>query len=194
MLRRKPPFPSDDEILASTHFPYPESQIYEFKKSIQHYDKKIIGSICAFLNSQGGYLVFGIDDDTLEITGINNDMKSVDKFIVYIDTIFHMSRIVETTTMETLQRENISIRRLDHSQGTLFVIDVSPYIGHRYQLSDGTSYERLNASNLMKKVSRIYTEEEVLNLIRNKEDKLRNIYEKRIASLKKKFLAAQEQE
>jgi predicted HTH transcriptional regulator len=190
MLRRKPPFPPDYELFTSTHFPYPESQIYEFKKSLQHYDKKILGTICAFLNSQGGYFVFGIDDETLEITGVRNDRKSVDTFLIDIDSIFHLSRIVDTTTMDAVQRENIVLSRIEHPRGTILVIDVSPIIGHRYQLSDGTSYERLNASNLMKKVTRLYTEEEMMNIIRNKEDKLRNRYEKYIESLKKKFARA----
>ncbi len=179
-LVRKPPFPSDDSLCEMTHFPYSESQIYEFKRNIQHYAVKIMGTICAFLNSQGGYLVFGIDDETLEIIGVRNDQKSIDNFIIDIDRIYHLHRIVETRRMARLLKENIVVRIINHPCGRLVVVDVSPCVDCAYQLSNGSTYIRLNASNMLERTGRFYTEEEARNLIKNKQEKAVKKYEARI--------------
>jgi predicted HTH transcriptional regulator len=183
-LIRKPPFPSDEALADATHFPYSESQIYEFKRNIQHYESKVMGTICAFLNSQGGYLVFGIDDETLEIVGVKNDQKSIDNFIIDIDRIYHLQRIVETRHMARLLKENIVVRTMAHPRGKLLIVDVSPCAECSYQLCNGSSYVRLNASNMLERAERFYTEEEARNLVKNKEHKAATKYDRLVRSLR----------
>lgn len=50
-----------------------ESDILEFKRELPSKDSKLMKTVVAFANSHGGKIIFGIDDETLEILGIEND-------------------------------------------------------------------------------------------------------------------------
>lgn len=45
------------------HQGYDESQILEFKESINQEGDRIAKTVCAFTNTNGGYIIFGIDSD-----------------------------------------------------------------------------------------------------------------------------------
>ena len=68
-------------------FPYNESDTLEYKESFSDNGmKKYIESICGFLNSGGGKLIFGIKDN-LELVGLNLKSNQIDKCILKIDQI-----------------------------------------------------------------------------------------------------------
>jgi putative lipoic acid-binding regulatory protein len=75
-------------------FIHPESDKLEFKESFV--DKafyKYLQTICGFLNSGGGNLIFGIKDN-LDLVGLNLKNKSIDKMILRIDAIIREREIV----------------------------------------------------------------------------------------------------
>ena len=67
--------PDDSSKLASE-----ESDTLEFKVSFRKgWANEYLTTVAGFCNNDGGYFVFGVDDKTKEIKGINNkDFKSVD--------------------------------------------------------------------------------------------------------------------
>lgn len=49
-----------------------ESSVLEFKRELPTDGKKYLKTIVAFANSKGGKIVFGVDDKTLDIVGVDN--------------------------------------------------------------------------------------------------------------------------
>lgn len=50
-----------------------ESKNVEFKVSLPKDSEKYTKSIVAFANTQGGKLIFGVDDETRKVIGIDED-------------------------------------------------------------------------------------------------------------------------
>lgn len=50
-----------------------ESKNLEFKVELPKDSKKYMRSVIAFANTQGGQIVFGVDDKTREVKGIDAD-------------------------------------------------------------------------------------------------------------------------
>ena len=50
-----------------------ESDTLEFKREFPNKEKKILKTIVAFANGEGGTVVVGIDDESLEIVGVNEE-------------------------------------------------------------------------------------------------------------------------
>ncbi len=165
----KPPFPDIEYLNTLDVFPFSENKYFEFKGNYQHFDGKINSVICSFLNAKGGYIICGIDDKTLEIKGIINSQKDIDNIILDIDNIYHTSRIIETNYMTFLDPDNILAEVIQHKNGKLIVITVTPTEGCKYQLHNGEVYVRLNASNLLIREPRLYVKNEVDSLIKRRE-------------------------
>lgn len=168
-----PPLPSHAEIAEMDHFIYPEGRHFEFKKSTKYVDK-VLPTICAFLNSDGGYMIFGIEDTTLKMTGVNITLKEIDNFILsVIDRIYHEMKIVRQDNKESINIHNITQETVKLKNGKyILIVKVVPEPGIHYQLHDGLVYHRLNASNMKIRNERIYTELEVDNIV--------NSYKRRI--------------
>ncbi len=130
-----------------TVFPRMEGATLEFKQSISlmHY-KKIPETLCGFLNTDGGTMMFGIRDDSA-IVGLHSSQKEIDNFLLQIDRIFHEAEI-RTTDLERVHPSCVKTNVLQCHNGRYVVaIHVSPFPGKQYQLKDGTVWFRLNASN-----------------------------------------------
>ena len=58
----------------------PESNVLEYKRQIPNEHIKFLKTAVAFANGNGGKIIFGIDDETLEVVGLNdeNPFKTVD--------------------------------------------------------------------------------------------------------------------
>ena len=144
-------------------FPLPESSTLEFKRSFNSCPReKIMETVCAFLNGDGGHIVFGVEDETRAIIGIKVD-KSMDTFQLMLDNnIYHEGRIknqngnpihLGAVKSETTQAAN---------SNKVFVITVTPEIGETYCLRDGTIWRRLSASNYKQTIAqKLYTEQEL---------------------------------
>jgi hypothetical protein len=161
-------------------FPHTESDKFEFKESIgpKSFDK-YIQTICGFLNTGGGNLIFGIKDN-LNLLGLNSTkQKELDNFILRFDSIINEKQIIglkclnnysndtidnedktdklNTEQVVCLSSSNIKINQVKSNSGKIFLwIEVIPEHDVKYQLANGMVYHRLGASNYFEKTERIY--------------------------------------
>lgn len=179
-----PPFPNDIESIET--FPIPEGKHYEFKQSIKSIDK-LLATICAFLNSEGGYLIFGIVDNNRKICGLHLNSKQVDDFILaYIDSIFQYRRIINQDTKEPVKPEAITtnvVKRIDNTY-LIIVKTVSMDDNITFQTHDGEVFYRLNASNMRIRSEKVYLEEQVNNMLINQKKCIEKEYSNLIKSFK----------
>ena len=137
-----------------------EGRYYEYKSNLMPGDK-IIPTICAFLNSGGGNIICGIDDATHQIKGVIKPIKHIDAFLLNIDSIYHMKKII---TMDKTLIGPSTITTQIHKQkegNPVIVIIIKPDINTKYQLANGTIYYRVNASNYKITTERMFSELDV---------------------------------
>lgn len=144
-------------------FVYNESNNLEYKESFTNkLIPKYVETICGFLNSGGGKLIFGITDNLL-LVGLKIDAKEIDNCILCIDDITNNQLIIGTDKLTNgivyLAPTCIKPYVLTNVAGIKFIIvDVIPEINVIYQLINGRSYYRLGASNYFNRCQRFYTE------------------------------------
>lgn len=144
-------------------FPLPEGKYFEFKSGIKLPINKVYETLCGFLNEGGGYMIFGINDRSLFMHGVNSHPKAIDRFILQIDNIHHSGRIV-TFDNKKLTTDNIKVEliRLDHSHSPLIVITCIPALFISYKVSHGSTIHRIGASNFrLGDMAASYTEEQL---------------------------------
>jgi len=150
-------------------FPLPEGTNLEFKIGFNSsMADKIIATLCGLLNSGGGYLVIGVEDETRRIVGIKTD-KSMDNFLLMLDSIYHHHHLKKldgspiplgTIRSGTVQAAN---------NKELLVVTATSEPGEKYTVKDGTVWYRLAASNFKQTVlPTIYTEKELDVIIAKK--------------------------
>lgn len=150
-------------------FPLPEGTNLEFKIGFNSsMAEKIIATLCGLLNSGGGYLVIGVEDETRRIVGIKTD-KSMDNFLLMLDSIYHHHHLKKldgspiplgTIRSGTVQAAN---------NKELLVVTATSEPGEKYTVKDGTVWYRLAASNFKQTVlPTIYTEKELDVIIAKK--------------------------
>lgn len=158
-------FPKIDNC---TTFPIPEGTNLEFKLSFNSsMSDKIIATLCGILNSGGGYLVIGVEDETRRIVGIKTD-KTMDNFLLMLDSIYHHHHLKKldgtpvplgTIRSGTVQAAN---------DKDLLVVTITAEPNEKYTVKDGSIWYRLAASNFKQTtLPRIYSEKE-LDIILNK--------------------------
>ena len=156
-----------DEDFNNIVFKYAENDIFEYKENINILTfNKYVETICAFLNTNGGYLIFGIKDN-LDLVGITNNQKDIDKFICMIDQIISNSMILQTRDdiITHLYSKNIKVRILINNYNKKFIIiKVENDINTKYQLQTGLICHRLNASIYYEKNEKIYKQYEIDNI------------------------------
>jgi len=159
-------FPNLD---TSTIFPIPEGTNLEFKIGFtSSMADKITATICGILNSGGGYLVIGVEDETRRIVGIKTD-KHFDNFLLMIDSIYHHSHIkyINGTTIPVGTITSGVVNAANSKQ--LLVITMNPSPGEKYCIKDGTIWYRLSASNYKQTtLPTVYTEKELDSTIQYK--------------------------
>lgn len=116
-----------------------ESSTLEFKKELPSKDRKYIKTVVAFANSKGGRLVFGVDDATLqivgvEVTSINRTLDSITNAIV--DNC--QPQLVPDITLETVDDKTLIVVRVYPGRST-------PYYIKSEGLNNGT-YIRVGAT------------------------------------------------
>jgi len=144
-----PPLPADEELRKMETFPYLEGYQFEYKQSLAPSKyQKMDETICAFLNSGGGYFIIGIVDLTLEIQWVEYTCKEIDKILLRVDDIFHRRTIHcdgEAVDPNCIQSKIVS-KIVDGITKYLIIITVQPTSGKLYRCDDRIWY-RLNASN-----------------------------------------------
>lgn len=156
-----PPFPSEEALGTLERFPYPEGYQYEFKENLIG-QEKLVATICALLNNQGGYIVIGVRDCDLAICGLPKSAteKKIDMFLLILDTIFHQSLIVKEDG-EPLDVDSIRVVRVVINSKRLLTIVVSPKPASKYQCKDGSQWFRVSASNYRVPTSKLIREMEL---------------------------------
>ncbi len=145
-----------------TAFPYPEGYQWEFKENVPK-SVEVTSTVCAFLNTRGGYLVIGIRDKDLAVCGIpeSSTLKHIDNFLLVCDDIYHQGLIIqEDGTRLPQSAVTVELKMLADGR-RLVVVRVEPEPGKVYVRHCGRKYIRLSASNYRISVSRYYTESEI---------------------------------
>ena len=158
-------FPKVDNC---TTFPLPEGTNLEFKIGFNSsMAEKIIATLCGILNSGGGYLVIGVEDETRRIVGIKTD-KYMDNFLLMIDSIYHHHHLKKLDgTPVPLGTIRSGILQCANNKEIL-VVTINSEPGQKYTVKDGSIWYRLNASNFKQTtLPSIYSEKE-MNVIINK--------------------------
>lgn len=165
-----PEFPT---TLQDGRFPFPEGQQWEFKAGTV--DRiKLYKTICAMLNSTGGYIVIGITDD-LTICGVQYEAKKFDQFALHIDDIWHCSMIVKDSG-ERIAPNSVRIERKILAEKSIIVITVKPDTESasktpvNYKLKTGEFWVRLSASNYCVSESQLLEPHNVNQMIRQREE------------------------
>ncbi len=144
-------------------FPYNESDTLEYKESFSDNGmKKYIESICGFLNSGGGKLIFGIKDN-LELVGLNLKSNQIDKCILKIDQIIQNKQLIgiDKSTNKPININPTCIKPITITNITgkkFLIVNVIPDENIKYQLLNGKCYYRLGASNYFDRSQIFYTE------------------------------------
>lgn len=134
-------------------FPFTEGLQFEFKESVSPMNRdKTYQTLCAFLNSNGGYMVFGVTDSGV-IRGVQR--KKVDELLLRLDCITYNKLLIDTTTLappslHDICAQVIPIITAETEPHELFVVIIralNPDPSHTFQLASGETYIRLNASN-----------------------------------------------
>ena len=185
-------FPSDEELCTIRKFPFAESQNFEYKECLNiSFKDKILSTICAFLNSGGGYLILGVRDN-LDICGIDPTPKELDCFLLKIDQIIHHSQIV-TCDNDNIPFKTIVTRIIKLSTNrTLIIIKVSKLINSLYKLSDGSVYYRLNCSNYKVSSSKVYNQSQMWALIEKERNDVQSQHIEFLNALREKLSSEHE--
>ena len=87
-----------------------ESQTVEYKESLPKQSEKYLKTVIAFANSGGGQLVFGIEDNSRRIVGLDNDtlFKTMDAIVNSISDNCE-PRIVPDLSLKTIEDKTILI-------------------------------------------------------------------------------------
>lgn len=151
-----------------TTFPLPEGTNLEFKLSFNSsMSEKIIATICGILNSGGGYLVIGVEDETRRIVGIKTD-KTMDCFLLMLDSIYHHHHLkkLDGTPVPLGTIKSSTVQGANDKE--LLVVTIKAEPDEKYTVKDGSIWYRLAASNFKQTtLPAIYSEKE-LDVIVNK--------------------------
>jgi predicted HTH transcriptional regulator len=152
-----------------TIFPLPESSNLEFKLSFNSsMAEKIYATICGILNSGGGYLVIGIEDETRRIVGIKPD-KCMDNFLLMLDTIYHHNHIKKLDGRPIPIGTIVSgvVQAANNKEVLVVTIKAEP--NTTYTVKNGSIWYRLAASNFKKtEIPTVYTEKELDIILQQK--------------------------
>jgi predicted HTH transcriptional regulator len=155
-------------------FPYPESSWMELKNAYTscHFEK-ILQTICAFLNTTGGYMVFGVSDDR-GITGVQ--LKGYDSFALKIDDIYHRGLITHDDGKHIEPHAvTVSLVKTGLDKHICVVRVVTDLSAKMYSIAkDNTVWYRLNASNYRcRTLSVVYTRKEFEKAVKAETKRLR---------------------
>lgn len=159
-----------EQQLNNLVFPEHEGLIFEFKKSFEiKHTNKIYETICAFLNTEGGHIIFGIEDENRQIIGLNKSSKEFDLFKLKIDQIYSRPEIL-TQSNNVLQPCTILCKSYTNSHGKELMYIAVKKNSEQCMLINGITVYRANASNYIAKHEKMYTETEHKSDIRRVTD------------------------
>jgi len=174
--------------LLNDTYPYPEGVQLEFKKNF-HINQlaKYRETICAFLNTNGGHIIYGVLDNCV-IKGCSVVDFEKDKILRYVDS---MHTIMKKTNGENIPNNCLKVY-FEEIAKDLFIIIISCYkvdsVENQYQFLSGDSWIRMNASNMKLTYGKLYTVQDTLNM----KTKLYRKHDEEITRYKKKINSCEE--
>lgn len=154
-----------DKYLLYDNFTYPEGTQLEFKKTyhINQYGK-YRETICAFLNTNGGHMIFGVSNDCT-ITGCNIKQNEIDGIMLFVDSLYE---ILKKKDGNHLDKNTLKVR-IDEIAKNVYIIFISCYREKNsvYQFLSGESWIRINASNRKSNLSKLHSINDII-MIKNK--------------------------
>lgn len=99
-----------------------ETKNIEFKEAIPTDSKKYLKTVSAYSNSAGGKIIFGIEDETLRIVGIKEDIhKAIDRLTnIIADSI--TPQIIPNIYAERIEDVEVIILEVYHGSSTPYYI------------------------------------------------------------------------
>jgi len=146
-------------------YPYPESVQLEFKKSyhVNQLDK-YRETVCAFLNTSGGHIIFGITNDCV-IIGNYLNQKDIDSIMLFADSIY---TILKTVDGQNIKPGSITVKFEKIARDIYIIIFTCiRYENVKYQLVSGDSWIRMNASNKKVNETKLYQQQQ-LDIIKHR--------------------------
>ncbi len=139
------PLPTLPDFTKLTRTPQPESDWIEYKESKNAiFPQKLRETTCAFLNTHGGYIIVGINDER-KIVGI--PLKDVDTCLRRVDDIYH-ERSVLHEDGTPLPIGVLKAKAMELPSGLFLILyTIKPEEGKSYVLNDSSKFYRLAASN-----------------------------------------------
>ena len=185
-----PPIPSH-YTLGDT-VPLHETSQIEFKENSISFEK-LKKTVCAFLNTIGGYIFIGINDSRI-ITGITYHLA--DRFSLFVDQLISGKGIMRTDGTDlTISEVSTRVQEVEGSRGSLviLIIAIRPASTEQdYMWSTGERYFRLNASNYCRRsdASEIVQLKERIALLKSDCGKLNSHIDMMSGALRKSMVAA----
>jgi len=131
----------------------------EYKKSfhVNQYPK-YRETICAFLNTTGGHIIYGVLNDCT-INGCKLNELEKDNIQLFIDRLYSM---LVKNNGTPLHPQSLKVN-FNEIAKDIYIVIISCYKEDncKYQLITGDSWIRLNASNFKANQSKLYTKEDL---------------------------------
>jgi predicted HTH transcriptional regulator len=142
------------------NFPYSEGTQIEFKKTfhINQLDK-YRQTICAFLNTNGGHIIYGVSNDC-SITGCNIKQTEIDNILLFVDSLYE---ILKKSDGNHIEQNTLKVR-IDEIAKNIYIIIISCYREDKYiyQFLSGESWTRINASNRKCNLSKLHSIQDII--------------------------------
>ncbi len=199
-----PPLPTDDELRRLEKFPFLEGHQFEYKQSLAPPKfQKMDETICAFLNSGGGYFIIGVEDLTLKMLWLDYTCKEIDKILLRVDDIFHR-RTIHCDDGAAIDPDCVKARivtkMVQDTKKYLVIVTAIPTQGKLYKCNDRVWY-RLNASNFGLTDEKMYPAGHVYTMVNQAIHRTQECYTtfiknqmKHIAKMEKRIAIAQTKE
>lgn len=164
-----------ERFIYGLNFPGHENDVTEFKRSFNpDHIKKYLQTMCAFLNTKGGNIIFGITDNGI-IEGFSCSLQLLDKIQLFVDQAYNF--IVRSDHTPVFSKLFFVKHELITYNRSIVIITCIPEENTSYKLMTGDIYVRLNASIKRVKDVRLYTEHD-LKLVQQTSDHINDLYKK----------------
>ena len=172
-------------------FPVCEGLFVELKETFNPTfgSRKYYETICSFLNTLGGYLIFGVRDDNRMIQGMKMTPKQVDLFLQFVDSLYNVVREQSNEYDNDKQIEHRGIlfkTRIEQISKSYYVCVISchPEENKKYCLSDGTTFTRTNAgTQKLKSIERMYSQKSIDKLLSTQKEE----FSKRLSEREERY-------
>lgn len=147
------------EFILNETYAYTEGNTLEFKQNFNKSIKdKYIETVCAFINTDGGRLIFGIKNCGL-ISGCYIYRAELDSILLFFD---QMNQHLFSENGESFDSSLIKSKITLIAKDT-YIIEIicqKKSSEYKYQKKDGKCYIRNNAGNTQIKMKKLYSHEE----------------------------------